>query len=87
MIEEDAKACYRAGWSEQDPTIAITVCASWSCRVILGHGIDKEWDEKVFHARGAPDKMVQGYKGYYDEMVAAGMADAAGPRNAPPPRV
>ena len=89
MADEDAKACYRAGWSEEDLTIAITVCAAWNFfnRMIEGHGIDKTWDEQVFRARGAPDKMAHGYKAYYDEMVAVGMADTNGPKNLPPPRV
>ncbi len=89
MTDDDAKACYRAGWSEEDLTIAITVCASWNWfnRMILGHGIDKKWDEGVFRARGAPAKMVAGYKAYYDEMVANGMADTSGPKHEPPPRL
>lgn len=89
MTDDDAKACYRAGWSEEDLTIAITVCASWNWfnRMILGHGIDKKWDEDLFRARGAPDKMAHGYKAYYDEMIAAGMADTSGPKRPPPPEV
>ena len=74
MTDEDARACYRAGWSEEDLTIAITVCSSWNWfnRMILGHGIDRKWDEQIFRDRGAPEKMKAGYKKYYDEMVAAG---------------
>jgi len=89
MTEEDAKACYRAGWSEEDLTIAITVCSSWNWfnRMILGHGIDRKWDETVFRDRGAPEKMMAGYKAYYDEMVAKGMADTSGPKNMVPPAV
>ncbi len=89
MTDGDAKACYQAGWSEEDLTIAITVCASWNWfnRMILGHGIDKKWDEEVFRARGAPERMADGYKAYYDEMVASGMADTSGPRHQPPPLV
>lgn len=89
MIDEDAKACYRAGWSEEDLTIAITVCASWNFfnRMIEGHGIDKKWDEETFRDRGAPEKMANGYKAYYDQMIAAGMADTSGPKNLPPPLV
>jgi len=89
MIDEDAKACYRAGWSEEDLTIAITVCASWNFfnRMIEGHGIDKKWDEEMFRDRGAPEKMANGYKAYYDQMIAAGMADTSGPKNLPPPLV
>ena len=89
MTYEDAKACHRAGWSEEDLTIAITVCASWNRfnRMILGHGIDRKWDEEVFRGRGAPEKMMAGYRAYYDEMVAKGMADTDGPNNRPPPQV
>lgn len=89
MTDEDAKACYRAGWNEEDLTIAISVVASWNWfnRMILGHGIDKKWDEEVFRGRGAPDKMAHGYKAYYDEMVANGMADTGGPKRPPPPQV
>ena len=89
MTEEDAKACYRAGWNEEDLTIAIAVCASWNWfnRMIEGHGIDKKWDEQLFRDRGAPERMARSYKAYYDEMVANGMADTAGPKNAPPPQV
>ncbi len=89
MTDEDAKACYRAGWSEEDLTLAITVCASWNFfnRMILGHGIDKKWDEQLFRDRGAPERMSTGYKSYYDEMVALGMADTSGPKHAPPPQV
>ncbi len=89
MVDDDAKACYRAGWNEEDLTIAITVCASWNWfnRMIQGHGIDKQWDEEMFRARGAPEKMAQGYKAYYDEMIAKGMANMSGPGNAPPPAV
>ncbi len=88
MTDDDAKSCYRAGWNEEDLTIVITVCSSWNWfnRMILGHGIDKKWDENIFRDRGAPEKMVAGYKAYYDEMVANGMADTGGPkRPAPPP--
>ena len=89
MTDDDAKACYRAGWSEEDLTIVITVCASWNWfnRMILGHGIDRKWDEDEFRARNAPEKMAQGYKAYYDEMVANGMADTSGPKHKPAPRV
>ena len=89
MTEEDAKMCYRASWNEEDLTIVITVCSSWNWfnRMILGHGIDKKWDENVFRDRGAPDKMVAGYKAYYDEMVAYGMADTDGPKHPTPPPV
>lgn len=89
LTDEDAKACYRAGWSEQDLTIAITVVASWNWfnRMILGHGIDKKWNEALFRDRGAPEKMAHRYKAYYDEMVAKGMADRSGPRRNQPPRV
>jgi len=89
MNDEDAKACYRAGWSEEDLTIAIAVCSSWNWfnRMILGHGIDKKWDEAVFRSRGAPEKMTQGYKTYYDEMISKGMADTTGPKRMPPPQV
>jgi len=89
MTDDDAKACYRAGWSEEDLTIAITVCSSWNWfnRMILGHGIDKKWDEQAFRDRGAPDKMANGYKAYYDEMVARGFADTSGPKNMAPPAV
>jgi alkylhydroperoxidase family enzyme len=50
MTDDDAKACYRIRWSEEDMTIAITVFSSWNWfnRMILGHGIDKKSDEKVF---------------------------------------
>ena len=87
MTDEDAKACYRAGWSEEDLTIAITVIASWNWfnRMILGHGIDKKWDEELFLSRGAPEQMIGGYRDYYKRMVAAGMADTAGPKHRPPP--
>ena len=37
--------------------------------------------------RGAPEKMAQGYKSYYDEMIAAALADASGPRKVQPPRI
>jgi uncharacterized peroxidase-related enzyme len=89
MTDEDAKACYRAGWNEEDLTIAITVCASWNWfnRMIEGHGIDKKWDEQVFRDRGAPEKMKGGYKAYYDEMVAKGLADTSGPKRPAPPAV
>ena len=89
MTDDDAKACYRVGWNEEDLTIAITVCASWNWfnRMIEGHGIDKKWDEKVFRDRGAPERMATGYKNYYDEMVANGMADTSGPKNPAPPQV
>jgi len=89
MSDEDAKACYRAGWNEEDLTIAITVCASWNWfnRMIEGHGIDKKWNEEMFRDRGAPERMANGYKSYYDEMVANGMADTSGPKNPPPPAV
>lgn len=89
LTEEDAKACYRVGWSEEDLTIAITVCSSWNWfnRMILGHVIDRKWDETVFRDRGAPEKMMAGYKAYYDEMVAKGMADTSGPKNMVPPAV
>ena len=89
MTDEDAKACYRAGWNEEDLTIAIAVCASWNWfnRMIEGHGIDKKWDEKIFRDRGAPERMANGYKAYYDEMVANGMADTSGPKNPSVPRV
>jgi deferrochelatase/peroxidase EfeB len=87
--DDDAKACYRTGWSEEDLTIAITVCSSWNWfnRMILGYGIDKKWDEKVFRERGAPDKMANGYKAYYDEMIAKGFGDTSGSKNLPPPAV
>ena len=35
----------------------------------------------------APERMADGYKAYYDEMVASGMADTSGPRHQPPPLV
>ena len=88
MTDDDAKACYRAGWSEEDLTIAITVVSSWNWfnRMILGHGIDKKWDEERFLARKAPEKMANNYRDYYRQMVEAGMADTAGPKHqAPPP--
>ena len=89
MTDEDAKACYRAGWNEEDLTLAITVVASWNWfnRMILGHGIDRKWDEAVFRDRGAPERMAHGYKAYYDEMIANGMADASGPKRPAPPAV
>lgn len=89
MTDEDAIACYRAGWNEEDLTLAITVCASWNWfnRMIEGHGIDKKWDEEVFRSRGAPERMANGYKAYYDEMIANGMADTSGPKNPAPPEV
>jgi len=89
MTDEDAKECFRAGWNEEDLTIVITVCSSWNWfnRMILGHGIDKKWDEQLFRDRGAPEKMTQGYKAYYDEMVAKGMADTSGPKNPAPPKI
>lgn len=89
MTEDDAKDCYRAGWNEEDMTIVITVCSSWNWfnRMILGHGIDKKWDEQVFRDRGAPEKMTEGYKAYYDEMVAKGMADTSGSKNPSPPNL
>lgn len=89
MSDEDAKACYRAGWNEEDLTIAITVCASWNWfnRMIEGHGIDKKWDEDVFRGRGAPERMATGYRAYYDEMIANGMADTSGPKRPAPPAV
>jgi hypothetical protein len=55
--------------------------------MILGHGIDRKWDEAFFRERGAPEKMAGGYKAYYDEMVAKGFADVSGPKNRPPPTV
>ena len=55
--------------------------------MILGYGIDKKWDEKVFRERGAPDKMANGYKAYYDEMIAKGIGDTSGSKNLPPPAV
>ena len=87
VTENDARECYQVGWNEEDLTIVITICASWNWfnRMILGHGIDKKWDEQVFRDRGAPDKMTEGYKAYYDEMVANGMADTSGPKNPVPP--
>lgn len=87
MTDEDAKACYRAGWSEEDLTLAITVISTWNWfnRMILGHGIDKKWDEEAFRARGAPEKMAGDYRVYYREMVEAGLADTSGPKNRPPP--
>lgn len=89
MTDEDAKTCYRAGWSEEDLTLAITVIASWNWfnRMILGHGIDKKWDEAAFRARGAPEKMKRNYRDYYREMVEAGMADTGGPKHPAPPAV
>ncbi len=39
--------------------------------MVLGHGIDKKRDEEAFRARGAPEKMTQGDKSQYNEMVAA----------------
>lgn len=89
MTDDDAISCYRAGWSEEDLTLAITVCASWNWfnRMIEGHGIDKKWDEEVFRARGAPEKMAGRYIDYYKEMIAQGMADTSGPKNMPPPQV
>jgi hypothetical protein len=65
------------------------VCSSWNWfnRMIVGHGIDKKWDEQVFRDRGATDKMANGYKAYYDEMVAHGFADTSGPKNMAPPAV
>lgn len=89
MTDDDAIACYRAGWNEEDLTLAITVCASWNWfnRMIEGHGIDKKWDEEVFRARGAPEKMAGRYIDYYKEMVANGMADTSGPKRMPPPQV
>ena len=89
MTDDDAKACYRAGWSEEDLTLAITVISTWNWfnRMILGHGIDRKWDEDAFRARGAPEKMAGTYADYYREMVAAGMADTSGPKNRPPPAV
>jgi hypothetical protein len=89
MTDDDAKACYRTGWSEEDLTIAITGCSSWNWfnRMILGYGIDKKWDEKAFRERGAPDKMANGYKAYYDEMIAKGFGDTSGSKNLPPPAV
>jgi len=87
MADEDAKKCYRAGWSEEDLTIAIAVVSSWNWfnRMILGHGIDRKWDEQAFRARGAPERMANNYKDYYREMVAAGMADTRGPKFMSPP--
>lgn len=89
MTDEDAKSCYRVGWSEEDLTLAITVIASWNWfnRMILGHGIDRKWDEAAFRDRGAPEKMKRNYRDYYREMVESGMADTSGPKNAPPPAV
>jgi uncharacterized peroxidase-related enzyme len=89
MTDDDAKACYRAGWSEEDLTIAIAVVSSWNWfnRMILGHGIDKKWDEAAFRARGAPERMANNYRDYYREMVAKGMADTSGPKRRPPPPV
>ena len=89
MTDEDAKACYRAGWSEEDITIAITVISSWNWfnRMILGHGIDKKWDEDAFLARKAPEQMAKNYQDYYRQMVAAGMADTDGPKNMAPPSI
>ncbi len=90
MTDDDAKACYRAGWNEEDLTIAISVCASWNWfnRMILGHGIDKKWDETVFRDRKAPEFMSQvGYAGYYKLMVEQGMADTSGPKRMAPPEV
>lgn len=55
--------------------------------MILGHGIDKKRNEEAFRARGAPEKMAQGYMSRYNGIVAAGMADASGPRNVQPPRI
>ena len=88
MTDEDARAYCRAGWSEEDLTIAITVRASWNRfnRMILGHGIDGKRDGEVFRGRGAPEKMKAGCPAHCDEMAAAGMADTSGPKNAPPPR-
>jgi len=89
MTDDDAKACYRAGWSEEDLTLAITVIASWNWfnRMILGHGIDKKWDEDEFLARNAPEQMARNYQDYYKRMVAAGMADTDGPKNMAPPAI
>jgi len=89
MTDEDAKACYRAGWNEEDLTISISICAAWSFfnRMILGHGIDRKWDEQVFRDRGAPEQMSNGYQDYYKKMVAKGMADTSGPKHLPPPAV
>lgn len=89
MTDDDAIACYRAGWNEEDLTIAIAACASWNWfnRMVEGHGIDRKWDERIFRERGAPERMASGYKAYYDEMVANGMADTSGPKNPPPPQV
>jgi len=89
MTDDDAKSCYRAGWNEEDLTLVIAVCSSWNWfnRMILGHGIDKKWDEDVFRDRGAPDKMANGYKAYYDEMIASGAADTTGPKRPATPAV
>jgi len=89
MTDEDAKACYRAGWNEEDLTIAISICAAWSFfnRMILGHGIDRKWDDQVFRDRGAPEQMSNGYQDYYKKMVANGMADTSGPKHLAPPPV
>lgn len=48
--DEDAKACYRAGWSERDLAIALTVCTSWNWfnRMILGHQPEREHTEGFF---------------------------------------
>jgi hypothetical protein len=41
----------------------------------------------LFRARGAPEKMAQGYKAYYDEVIAKGLANMTGPGSAPPAAV
>lgn len=59
--DEDAKACYRAGWSERDLTIALSVCTSWNWfnRMILGHGADRE-DTEMFFAPALPGDGFEG---------------------------
>jgi hypothetical protein len=71
-----AIASWKAGWNEEDLTLAITVCASWNRfnQMIEGHGIDKKWNEELFRARGASEKMADRYIDYEKENISASMA-------------
>ena len=43
--------------------------------------------DSLEYSRGSPDRMVNGYKSYYDEMVANGMADISVLKNPTPSAV